>query len=107
MERRIGAGTRIEATRRDQSVLGTTNEDSTEHRLSRGGPLSRSRSHEGGSGERSDRLLALDQLLEPLHAFREVNEIGRPRALRVAIAQRVVDVPVAPLGGLDGVLLDH
>ena len=55
---------------------------------------------------RGERFLGLDQLLEPAHALGEVDQVGGARALGVAVAQRVVDVPVAPLRHLDRVLLD-
>ena len=42
-----------------------------------------------------------------LHALREMDQVGGPRTLGVAVAQCVVDVPVPALRRLDRVLLDH
>ncbi len=58
-------------------------------------------------GEHADCFFGLDQLLEPANALGEVDQVRRSGALGVAVAQSAVDVPVAPLGYLDRILLDH
>ena len=56
-------------------------------------------------GEDGARLLVLDQLPEPLLPLGEMDQIGGARTFRVAVAERLVDVPVPPFRRLDRVLL--